>query len=140
MSDNKAKDVTARSDDTLDRIAREIGAQMASRIEEFYPQAVDTCGERMLFNVKAWARGEVHRWFGRPDPSVASATMDDRLRAAAAHRRHIKRLRNLAGTAQPGDPIDPLDPLLSAMDASSEQARLDYRAGGPVIEGDQNDE
>ena len=117
----------------LDRIAREIGAQMAAQIEEFYPAAVDCCGERMLFNVKAWARGEVLRWFGKPDASSAGVTMDARLRASAAHRRHSKRLRTIAGTVSPGDAVEP---ILSAMDASAAQARLDYRAGGFVIEDD----
>jgi len=129
--------VAIHDDDTLDRIACEIGAQMAAQIEKFYPAAVDACGERMLFNVKAWARGEVLRWFGKPDHAAASATMDARLRAAAAHRRHIKRLQTLAGAVQPGDAVDP---IMAAMNASARQAQLDYRAGGPVIEGGRPDE
>jgi hypothetical protein len=113
---------------TLDRIAREIAANIAASIDEFYPGALN---ERALFNVKAWARGEVTRWFGPPERGAPD--MDSRLRASGAHRRHIKRLRTLAGTVQPGDAIEP---ILEVMDASDAQARLDYRAGGPVIEGD----
>lgn len=130
MSNDKA--LAALDDATLDRIAREIGAQLAARIEEFYPAAVDACGERMLLNVKAWARNEVCRWFGKPDYVARNTTLDARLRAAAAHRRHIKRLRTIAGIVEPGDGIES---VMAAMDASAEQARLDYRAGGPVIEG-----
>lgn len=114
---------------TLDRIAREIASNVASRIDEFYPGALN---DRALFNVKAWARAEVHRWFGPPDCNAPD--MDARLRASGAHRRHIKRLRTLAGVVQPGDAMEP---VLGAMDASSQQAALDYRAGGPVIEGDE---
>lgn len=113
---------------TLDRIAREIAANLADRIDEFYPGALT---DRALFNVKAWARNEVNRWFGTPERGAPD--MDARLRASGAHRRHIKRLWTLAGTVSPGDA---LDPILAVMDASDEQARLDYRAGGPVIDGD----
>lgn len=48
-------------------------------------------------------------------------------------RRHLKGLRNLAGTVAPGDPIEP---IVATMDDLARQAQLDYRAGGPVIEGD----
>ena len=113
---------------TLDRIAREIAANIAADIETHYP---GTLTDRGLFNVKAWARYEVHRWFGPPERGAPD--MDSRLRASGAHRRHMKRMRTLAGTVSPGDAIEP---VLAAMDASDEQARLDYRAGGPVIEGD----
>lgn len=115
---------------TLDRIAREIAANLAEDIEAHYPHLA---GERFLFNVKAWTRSEVNRWF-RPQPDLPD--LDARLRASGAHRRHIKRLRTLAGTVQPGDP---LDPILAVMDASDEQQRLDYRAGGPVIDGEGSD-
>ena len=118
--------VTPLTDANLDRVACEIGANLAATIDQFYPGALN---ERGLFNVRAWARSEVHRWFEAPrsgDPDL-----DARLRASGAHRRHIKRLRTLAGTVHPGDPIDP---ILAVMDRSEEQARLDYRAGGPVIE------
>jgi hypothetical protein len=112
----------------LDRVAREIAANIAARIDEFYPGALN---ERGLFNVRCWARNEVNRWFGQTERNAPD--MDARLRASGAHRRHIKRLRTLAGTVEPGDPIEP---IFAAMDASDEQARLDYRAGGPVIEGE----
>ena len=112
---------------TLSRVALEIAANIADRIDEFYPGGLT---ERGLFNVRAWARNEVMRWIGTPEPGAPS--MDARLRASGAHRRHMKRLRTLAGTVEPGDDVDP---VLAAMDASGEQARLDYRAGGPVIEG-----
>lgn len=115
---------------TLDRIAREIAANVAERIDEFYPGALT---DRALFNVKAWARNEVTRWFGLPERGAPD--MDSRLRASGAHRRHIKRLRTLSGTVHPGDAIEP---ILEVMNASDEQARLDYRAGGPVIEGENN--
>jgi hypothetical protein len=111
---------------TLDRVAREIAANIAARIDEFHPGAMN---ERGLFNVRCWTRNEVNRWFGQPERNAPD--MDARLRASGAHRRQIKRLRTLAGTVEPGDPIGP---ILAAMDASDEQARLDYRAGGPVIE------
>jgi hypothetical protein len=114
----------------LVRIAREIGASIAADIDQFYPGALT---ERGLFNVRAWARGEVHKWFGKPDVVAASTTLDQRLRASAAHRRHLKRMRSIAGTVSPGDAIEP---IMAAMDASREQARLDYLGGGPVIEGD----
>jgi hypothetical protein len=113
---------------TLDRIAREIAANVAAEIDRFYPGALT---DRALFNVKAWTRGEVNRWFGPPERGAPD--MDSRLRSSGAHRRHLKRLQTLAGTVHPGDA---LDPILAVVDASGEQARLDYRAGGPVIEGD----
>jgi len=116
---------------TLDRIAREIGANIAADIDRFYPGALS---ERGLFNVKAWARGEVLRWFGAPERSAPD--MDARLRSSGAHRRHLSRLQTIAGKVSPGDA---LDPILAAMDASDEQARLDYRAGGPVIEGQRHE-
>lgn len=115
---------------TLDRIAREIAANLAERINEHYPDALT---DRALFNVKAWARNEVTRWFG--PPKRGAQDMDSRLRASGAHRRHCKRLRTLTGTVQPGDA---LEPILEVMDASAKQALLDYRAGGPVIEGESN--
>ena len=111
----------------LDRIAREIGANVAADIERFYPGVMT---DRALFNVKAWARCEVLRWFGKPER--AGLNMDARLRSSAAHRRHMRRMQSIAGTVQPGDAVEP---ILAAMDASAEQARLDYRAGGPVNEG-----
>src|SRR6185437_6260500 len=58
---------------TLDRIAREIGANIAADIERHYPGAMT---ER--------ARGEVHRWFGPPE--CGAPDMDARLRASGAHR------------------------------------------------------
>jgi hypothetical protein len=113
---------------TLDRVAREIAANIAASIEAFYPDALN---ERGLFNVKCWARNEVNRWFKPAD--AGPQDMDARLRASGAHRRHIKRLRTLAGTVEVGDA---LEPVIAIMDASAEQAQLDYRAGGPIIEGD----
>ena len=113
---------------TLDRIAREIAANIADEIDTHYPGALN---DRGLFNVTCWARYEVNRWFKPPKPSDPS--MDERLRSSGAHRRHIKRLRTLAGSVSPGDPVEP---IFATMNASQEQARLDYRAGGPVIEGD----
>ena len=113
---------------TLDRVAREVAANLAATIEQFYPGLMN---ERELFNVKCWTRGEVNRWFKPAD--TGPQDMDARLRASGAHRRHVKRLRTLAGTVSPGDPIEP---ILATMDASERQAALDYRAGGPVIEGD----
>jgi hypothetical protein len=112
---------------TLDRIAREIAANLADRIDQFYPGALT---ERALLNVRAWTRNEVVRWFGVPEQGAPD--MDSQLRASGAHRRHIKRLRTIAGTVQPGDAIEP---ILEVMDASDEQAHRDFRAGGPVIEG-----
>jgi len=105
---------------TLDRIAREIGANIAADIERHYPGAMT---ER--------ARGEVHRWFGPPE--CGAPDMDARLRASGAHRRHLSKLQTLAGTVEPGDAIEP---IIEAMDDSRDQAALDYRAGGPVIEGE----
>lgn len=133
MSDDRVTQTTAPAVQhpdtaTLDRIALEVAANVAARIDEFYPGALT---DRALFNVKAWARAEVHRWFGPPERGAPD--MDARLRASAAHRRHIKRLRTIAGTVQPGDAVEP---VLAAMDASGRQAALDYRAGGPVVEGD----
>ena len=116
--------------DAFDRVAREIAGNIAASIDQFYPGALP---DRGLFNVKCWARGEVHRWFGKPDAVAAATSLDQRLRASAAHRRHIKRLRTIGGTVKPGDPIEP---ALAAMDASQRQASVEYRAGGPVIEGD----
>jgi hypothetical protein len=116
---------------TVDRLAREIAANLTANIENFYPNLAN---ERFLFNVRAWTRCEVNRWFRQPKADAPD--IDARLRASGAHRRHIKRLRILAGTVEVGDP---LDPILAIMDASDRQAALDYRAGGPVIEGDASD-
>ena len=85
---------------TLDRVAREIAANVAAKMDRFYPGALT---DRGLFNVKAWARAEVHRWFAPPEPGAPD--MDRRLRASGAHRRHLKGLQTLAATVQPGDAI-----------------------------------
>ena len=113
----------------LDRIAREIAANVAARIDQFYPGAMT---DRALFNVKCWTRGQVNYWFGPPEPMAPD--MDRRLRASAAHRRQMNAYKNLHGIFEPG--VD-IEAIMAAMDKIDEAAVLDYRAGGPVIEGDE---
>ncbi len=120
------------TDEMLNRIAREIALNVVWHVESMYPDAT-TAAPGLVRSLRGCVHNEVTKWFGHPDPAVALIGLDGRLRASAAHRRHMQRMRKINGTIEVGDPIDP---ILAAMDASAEQARLDYRAGGPVIEGD----
>ena len=123
------------NDDMLDRIAREIALNVIEHVESMYPKAV-VAAPGLMRSLNGCVRNEVTRWFGTPDAAVLGTPLDNRLRASAAHRRHMKRLRRINGTVSPGDAIEP---LLAAHADSARQAGLEYRAGGPVIEGDADD-